>query len=65
MNTELSPLSPSIKVSNNWGTLQDPWGYEYEYLNPAPDGSPYGIRSFGADGLEGGEGKNADITSWE
>lgn len=59
-------------ASDNWGgpylyknAPKDPWGYEYEYLNPAPDGSPYGIRSFGADGLEGGEGKNADITSWE
>lgn len=44
---------------------KDPWGYEYEYTNPAPDGSPYGIRSYGADGTEGGEGKNSDIKSWE
>jgi general secretion pathway protein G len=46
-------------------TPKDPWGYEYEYTSPAPDDSPYGIRSFGADGKEGGEGKNADIKSWE
>jgi len=59
-------------VSDNWGgpymykdAPKDPWGYEYEYTCPAPDGSPYGIRSFGADGLEGGEGKDADIKSWE
>lgn len=44
---------------------KDPWGYDYEYTSPAPDGSPYGIRTFGADGSEGGEGKNADIKSWE
>ncbi len=44
---------------------KDPWGYEYEYTSPASDGSPYGIRSFGADGMEGGEGKNEDIKSWE
>ncbi len=44
---------------------KDPWGYEYEYTTPSPDGSPYGIRSFGADGKEGGEGKNSDIKSWE
>ncbi|MCI6799337.1 MAG: type II secretion system major pseudopilin GspG [Spirochaetia bacterium] len=44
---------------------KDPWGFEYEYTSPAPDGSSYGIRSFGADGLEGGEGRNADIKSWE
>lgn len=44
---------------------KDPWGNDYEYLSPAPDGSPYGVRSFGADGKEGGEGKNSDIQSWE
>ena len=44
---------------------RDPWGFEYEYTCPAPDRSPYGIRSFGADGIEGGEGKDADIRSWE
>ena len=61
--------SPS---SDNWAgpylhkdTPKDTWGYDYEYTSPAPDGSPYGIRSFGADGAEGGEGKNADIKSWE
>ena len=43
---------------------KDPWGNEYEYLEPGPDANPYGIRSFGADGNEGGEGKDADITSW-
>lgn len=58
--------------SENWGgpylykdAPKDPWGNEYEYMSPAPDGSPYGIRSFGADGIEGGEDKNADIKSWE
>lgn len=63
---EISP------VSDNWSgpylykdAPKDPWGYDYEYLLPGPDGSPYGLRSFGADGIEGGEGKNADITSWE
>lgn len=56
---------------NNWSgpylykdVPADPWGFEYEYLTPAPDGNPYGIRSFGADGSEGGDGKNSDITSW-
>ena len=44
---------------------KDPWGNEYRYLSPAPDGSSYGVMSLGADGLEGGEGINADISSWE
>lgn len=44
---------------------KDPWGNDYEYIAPAPDGSDYGIRCFGSDGIEGGTGKKADITSWE
>jgi general secretion pathway protein G len=43
----------------------DPWGNEYEYKQPGPHGLPFGIRSFGADGLEGGEGNNQDLVSWE
>ncbi|HUV08718.1 MAG TPA: type II secretion system major pseudopilin GspG [Spirochaetia bacterium] len=43
----------------------DPWGNPYEYKNPGPGGLPYGIRCFGADGIEGGEDKNRDIVSWE
>lgn len=43
----------------------DPWGNPYEYTVPGPHGLPWGIRSLGADGTEGGEGKEGDITSWE
>jgi len=46
-------------------TPNDPWGNPYEYRVPGQEGRPFSIRSFGADGTEGGEGKNADITSWE
>lgn len=64
---------PDIEpVSDNWNgpylykdAPKDPWGNEYEYLAPGPAESPYGVRSFGADGKEGGDGKDADITSWE
>lgn len=44
---------------------QDPWGNEYQYIIPAPDGNPYGIQSYGADGMRGGDGKDRDISSWE
>jgi len=44
---------------------KDPWGNDYEYRVPGQSGLPYSIRSFGADGREGGEGKDADISSWE
>jgi general secretion pathway protein G len=43
---------------------RDAWGHEYEYRTPGPSGLPYGIRSLGADGKEGGDGQDADITSW-
>jgi general secretion pathway protein G len=43
----------------------DPWGNRYEYTVPGPNGLPFGIRSLGADGREGGEGDDKDIVSWE
>lgn len=42
---------------------QDPWGREYQYLNPGDHGM-FDIFSLGADGQEGGEGVNADIGNW-
>ena len=38
----------------------DPWGQGYVFRS---DGNNFSILSFGADGVEGGEGKNADIDS--
>jgi general secretion pathway protein G len=37
---------------------KDPWGNPYFYQS---DGNSFILKSFGADGAEGGEGKNADI----
>jgi general secretion pathway protein G len=42
----------------------DPWGNPYIYVSPGIHGD-YDIISYGADGKEGGEGKNADITNWD
>jgi len=42
----------------------DPWGNPYVYISPGVFGD-YDIMSYGADGKEGGEGKNADIKSWD
>ncbi len=36
----------------------DPWGNTYAFLS---DGDAYSVKSYGADGSEGGEGKHADI----
>jgi general secretion pathway protein G len=42
----------------------DPWDNPYQYSVPGRHGLPYGIASYGADGLPGGEGNDRDITSW-
>ena len=42
---------------------QDPWNRPYLYAAPGRNGRPYSITSLGADGREGGSGKDADITS--
>ena len=41
----------------------DPWGNPYVYLCPGLHGD-FDIISYGADGKEGGEGKDADIQNW-
>lgn len=42
----------------------DPWGRPYQYMNPGIKGE-IDVLSLGADGQAGGEGKNADIGSWQ
>lgn len=56
-------------VPNNWKLYleklpNDPWGRPYQYLNPGIKGE-IDVMSFGADGQSGGEGKDADIGSWQ
>ena len=51
---------PYVKASS----LKDPWGRDYEYRYPGEHGD-FDISTLGADGQPGGEGKNADINSWE
>ena len=51
---------PYIKNS----LLKDPWGRPYKYRTPGEHGD-FDIMSFGADGQQGGEKNNADVTSWE
>jgi general secretion pathway protein G len=43
---------------------RDPWNNEFVYRYPGVHG-PYDLMSLGADGMEGGEGENRDIVSWE
>ncbi|MFC5520464.1 type II secretion system major pseudopilin GspG [Polaromonas jejuensis] len=56
-------------IPSNWKPYleklpNDPWGRPYQYMNPGVKGE-IDVLSFGADGQAGGEGKNADIGSWE
>jgi len=56
-------------VPTNWKPYvdklpNDPWGRAYLYMNPGLKGE-VDVLTFGADGQAGGEGKNADIGSWE
>ena len=43
----------------------DPWNRPYVYKFPGEHGDEPDIISYGADGLPGGEGENADILSWK
>ena len=42
----------------------DPWQRPYLYRFPGQHGD-YDLYSLGADGQEGGDGENADVTSWK
>jgi general secretion pathway protein G len=57
-------------VPDNWkggGYVEklpnDPWGQPYQYLNPGLHGE-IDVFSFGADGVPGGEGFDADVGNW-
>lgn len=45
------------------GVPKDPWGHDYQYRAPGEHGE-YDLLSFGHDGRPGGEGEDADLTSW-
>lgn len=47
----------------NAKSLTDPWGNPYRYRFPGEHGE-FDLYSLGADGREGGDGENQDITSW-
>ena len=43
---------------------KDPWGSEYQYLQPGTRGE-IDVFSLGADRARGGDGNNADIGNWD
>jgi general secretion pathway protein G len=64
---------PTIDPPANWrapylrkAVPLDPWTHSYVYVFPGeqnPNG--YDLISYGADGVPGGDGENADILSWK
>ena len=42
----------------------DPWGKPYSYQSPGSHGE-YDLFSYGRDASPGGEGEDADVTSWQ
>ena len=59
-----APIPPNWKSGGYVERLpKDPWGNPYQYLNPGVH-SEIDVFSFGADGVPGGEGNDADIGSW-
>ncbi|MCC7470842.1 type II secretion system major pseudopilin GspG [Candidatus Nomurabacteria bacterium] len=60
------PAAPNWKAGGYLPKVPvDPWGAPYKYTVPSSQGAEFEILSFGADGTPGGDGKNADIVSWD
>jgi general secretion pathway protein G len=61
----VGPVASGWKTGGYLDKLpKDPWGNPYQYLSPGIKGE-IDVISFGADGLLGGEGYDADIGSWD
>lgn len=54
---------PAGGYMDNLVMKPDPWGHDYLYFAPGRHQETFEIVSYGADGEEGGEGLNADISS--
>jgi len=62
--------SPNV---NNWAgpylkknyVPKDPWGNPYQYSCCPGEHGDYDLWTDGADNAPGGDGENADVTSWE
>jgi len=59
-----APIPANWKAGGYLDRLpKDPWGHDYQYLNPGVHGE-IDVFSYGADGVAGGDGANADIGNW-
>lgn len=60
--TRPSAAFPEGLLEGRSGVPSDPWGRPYQYNCPGIS-RPYEVVSFGADGREGGQGADADVSS--
>jgi general secretion pathway protein G len=67
----LKALRQKVGSSGSWrgpylpkAIPKDPWGRDYIYRCPGTHGD-YDLLSYGSDGVQGGEGEEADAVSWE
>ncbi len=59
------PLAANWKAGGYLERLpKDPWGNPYHFLSPGVRGE-IDVFSYGADGAQGGTGRDADIGSWD
>ncbi len=60
------PAPPNWKTGGYLDRLpKDPWNHDYQYINPGVrNPNDVDVFSFGADGVQGGEGNDADVGSW-
>ncbi len=66
-------LNPSTEDAPGWrgpyvrkDIPLDPWNHPYVYRSPGVvNPSSYDLLSYGRDGVEGGDGEDSDIVSWE
>ena len=67
---EQTTIEPVPKRWREGGYLEkgkvpdDPWGSAYVYVSPGVNSRDFDLESYGADGEDGGEGKYADVESW-
>ena len=59
----LAPRYPQGGYLQSADLPRDAWENPYIYLTPGRGGQPYEIISYGADGIEGGTGANADLST--
>lgn len=64
LNSLTKPLAkPTDAYYVEPSVLFDPWKKPYYFVAPGPDGHPYEIVTYGADGKPGGEGEDSDLSS--